>query len=95
MKYYLLLVSAYLIFNCFAQSDSLTFEFIRKFDQYKSECYADSTARYHYTICDVGCWEVPCDPEEDKDCPKNWEHREPTFIDFMNWLKEIGSINRI
>ena len=61
------------------------------YDEYAEECYADSTARYYYTLCDWDCWEVSCKKGDtiwgSTICPENWEHRPPTFTGFMEWIK--------
>ena len=65
---------------------------VQQWKEYQTECYADSTVSYYYTLCDWDCWKVPCKKGEiigllnDNICPEHWTHREPTPIGFMEYL---------
>lgn len=66
----------------------ITFELLL---QYEKDCYNDSTVSYYYTMCDNGCWDVPCN-KGDKDftgweCPAHWKHKIPTFEGFIKYIK--------
>ena len=60
--------------------------------EYKTKCYNDSTAHYYYIMCDMGCWDVPCDKGSKdwtgRDCPVHWKHVTPTFEGFVAWLQK-------
>ena len=64
---------------------------LQMLEQYETDCYNDSTVHYYYTLCDMGCWDVPCNKGDTLWhgglCPEHWHHEEPTFKGFIKWLK--------
>ena len=59
--------------------------------EYETDCFNDSAVSYYYTLCDMGCWDVPCNKGDTLWhgglCPEHWHHEEPTFKGFIKWLK--------
>lgn len=61
--------------------------------QYAEECYNDSMRYCYYTLCDMECWDVPCEcgkniPPFDMPCNEKYIHRKPTFEGFIEWLRK-------
>lgn len=66
-------------------------------DQYSKECYADSTQKTYnvYNYCGeelftpISKWDIDLGINQAyRGTRKIWKHREPSFPDFMVWLKK-------
>jgi hypothetical protein len=56
--------------------------------EYADECYADSTTRYTILSCDSAMyWEQIKLPDAKRNYLFRIVHKQPTFPDFINWLK--------
>lgn len=68
--------------------------------QYEKECFNDSTVSYYFRLCDdADCWNLPCEKgsfdEFGNQCPEHWKHKEPTFADFLLWLRKRSELQSI
>ena len=86
MKHTLILL---LLLPVFSYGQNVTIEDI---NDYSKECYNDSTFKYYYTVCDIDCWDVPCNKGEKswmgQTCPEHIIHRKPTFEGFIAYLRK-------
>jgi hypothetical protein len=61
---------------------------IKRLTEYADECYADSTTRYTILSCDSAMyWEQIKLPDAKRNYLFRIVHKQPTFPDFINWLK--------
>ena len=67
---------------------------INLWDQYKKDCYNDSTVSYYYTLCDGGdCRNTPCEKGGvdffANNCPAHWSHKSPNVLsEWMTWIEK-------
>jgi len=86
------------------ESNELMNLFVRRYDEYAKECFADSN-EYTFNMYIHNHWRKPdttysiqnkyeIDPGENMDfrgTVKKWVHRETTFEGFIGWLRKRGA----